>query len=187
MNVEIFPIIKTKNLILRDLKISDYKEYFDYLTDDLIRKQFLFDYDEESCKEKLNNIVKKYQQEIKPFIWAVTLNNNNELIGIISLDNVSFDNKSFSVSYGLRSKYRGKGYMYESVYELIDYMFNYFDFYRVELAHNIDNIASHKIIEKLGAVFEGVARESKLYDGIFKDRKVYSILKREWNENKKRQ
>ena len=51
------------------------------------------------------------------------------------------------------------------------------------MAHNIDNIASQKIIETLGAKLEGIARESKYYDGDFKDRKIYSILQNEWLEN----
>ena len=56
--------------------------------------------------------------------------------------------------------------------------------HRLEIAHNIDNIASQKIIEKLGAKLEGIARESKFYDNGFKDRKIYSILKMEWEEIK---
>ena len=57
--------------------------------------------------------------------------------------------------------------------------------HRLELAHNTDNISSQKIIERLGAKFEGIARESKFYNNGFKDRKIYSILKQEWVQKNK--
>lgn len=89
-------------------------------------------------------------------------------------------NKRFSIAYGLRKKYRGYGYAYQAAYVLIDYVFKNLDMHRAELAHNIDNIASQKTIERLGAMFEGIARESKFNDNKFIDRKIYSILKSEW-------
>ena len=59
-------------------------------------------------------------------------------------------------------------------------MFDKLDMNRLELAHIIDNIASQRVIEKLGAKYEGIARESKFYINEFKDCMIYSILKKEW-------
>ena len=56
--------------------------------------------------------------------------------------------------------------------------------HRLEITCNVDNIASKTVIEKLGATFEGICRESKYYDNEFKDRRVYSILKREWKNDR---
>ena len=130
-------------------------------------------------------MVKRYDEEIKPFVWGIALKTTNELVGIISVDSYSMVNKKFSLACGITEKYRGHGYAYEATYQLIDYMFENVGMHRLEIAHIIGNIASQKTIEKLGAKFEGVARESKFYIDGFEDRKIYSILKPEWEENKK--
>ncbi len=179
-----FAVIETNNLILRKLEISDYDNYYDYVTDNLIAKQFLFNYNEESCRKRLEDLVQRYENENKPFVWAIALKSTNELVGLITLDKVSFANKNFSIAYGIRKKHRANNYAYQASYALIDYIFNNWDMHRFEIGHNIDNIASQKTIEKLGAKLEGVARESKFYDNGFIDRKVYSILKSEWIELK---
>lgn len=180
-----FPILEKNDIILRKLEISDYDNFLEYVTDKKISSQFNFNYNKESAKLRLEELVKKYSEEIKPFIWAIAIKNTNEFIGIISIDSISFSNKRFSLAYGIRASFRGNNYAYIASVALIDYIFNNFDMHRLELAHNIDNIASQKTIEKLGAKFEGIARESKFYKNRFKDRKIYSILKQEWLEGNK--
>ena len=180
--MEEFPILETKDLVLRKLQLIDYEDYYDYVTDDLISKQFLFKHNEESCQKRLEELVAKYDAERKPFVWAIALKKTNELIGLISIDSISFANKKFSLACGIRKKHRSHNYAYQATFVLIDYIFNNLDMHKLEIAHNIDNIASQKTIEKLGAQLEGIARESKFYDGGFKDRKIYSILKPEWQK-----
>ena len=172
-----FAIIETDMLILRKLELTDYDNYYDYVTDELIAKQFLFNYNEESCYKRLEELVQRYESENKPFVWAIAIRETNELVGLITLDKVSFANKNFSIAYGVRKKHRTNKYAYKASYALIDYIFNNWDMHRLEIGHNIDNIASQKTIEKLGAKPEGISRESKFYDNGFIDRKIYSILK----------
>ena len=179
-----FPILNSEEIILRKLELNDYDNYLEYVTDEKISKQFNFHHTAESAKTRLEDLVEKYTQDNKPFVWAIASKSDNEFIGIISLDSKSFTNKHFSLACGIREKFRGNNYCYYACKTLIDYIFNNFDMHRLELAHNIDNIASQKTIERLGAKYEGTARESKFYDGGFKDRKIYSILKDEWINNK---
>ena len=177
-----FPIIDGERVILRKFEIDDFDNYFDYVNDEKIIKQFQFNYDKESCKKRLEELVQKYEGKNKPFIWVIALKDTNELIGVISVDSISYNNKRFSLAYGIRKAYRGNNYAYFASYSLINYIFNNFDMHRLELAHNIDNIPSQRTIEKLGAKFEGIARESKYYDNKYIDRKIYSILRNEWLE-----
>lgn len=175
-----FPIIESNEIILRELELTDNDNYYDYVTDEKISSQFNFNHTEESAKNRLEELVNRYSMDNKPLVWAISKKSNNELIGIISIDNISFTNKNFSLACGIRKIHRGNHFAYQATQALIDYIFNNYDMHRVELAHNTDNIASQKTIEKLGAKYEGIARESKYYKGAFKDRKIYSILKDEW-------
>ena len=182
-----FPIIETESLVLRKLEITDFENHFDYVTDEMVAKQFLFHHTKESCKKRLEEIIESYNRENKPFIWGIAFKENNELIGIISADTVSFNNKNFSIACGIIEKYRKKGYGFQATVALVDYFFKHLDMYRVQLGHRVGNMGTQRIVEKMGAKFEGIARSSKFYEGEFKDRKIYSILKPEWEEFIKKQ
>ena len=176
-----FPIISSKTLKLRALEEKDFDLYLKYVNDNDINKQFLFNYDLNDARKRFNEIIEKYKSDEKPYIWVISLKETNEFIGIISLDKISFKNNNFSIACGVLKEFRNKGYGFEATKYLIDYAFKKLKMHRLELGHNIDNFASEKVFEKLGAKFEGIARESKFYDGVYKDRKIYSILDNEWN------
>lgn len=175
-----FPRIEGERIVLRKLEVFDLDSYLEYVRDVQIRKQFNFEYTEKTATERFNELIKRYDEERKPFVWVIASLENDNLLGIISADDYSFVNKSFSLACGVMERYRGHGYAYEAARYLISYIFTHLGMHRLEIAHNIDNIASQKTIEKMGAKFEGIARQSKYYDGEFKDRKIYSILKNEW-------
>lgn len=178
-----FPILDNNEIILRKLENNDFDRYFEYVMDEEISSQFNFNYNRETAKLRFDEIIKKYSNDVKPFIWVIALKETNEFVGMITVDTFSNINKRFSIAYGIIKKYRGNNNAYKASRLLIDYMFDKLDMNRVELAHIIDNIASQRVIEKLGAKYEGVAREFKFYINGFKDCKIYSILKNEWLEN----
>lgn len=175
-----FPVLENNDIVLRKLEESDYLNYLDYVRDDLISKQFNFNYDDEGAKVRFSELIEKYSSDKKPFIWVISLKDNNEFVGMITVDSMSYVNKKVSLAYGIRKLYRGNNYAYKACFALINYLFNELDINRIELAHLSDNIPSKKTIEKLGAKYEGNARESKFYINEFKDCLIYSILKKEW-------
>lgn len=171
---------KYEDIILRELTLEDYDDFYNYVTEEDIAEQFLFNHDKESANKRLNELVSRYKEENKPFVWAIAKGDTNELVGIISFDNVDLNNKSFSIAYGVRKEFCQHNYAYKATKILVDYAFNQLDMHRFEIACNVDNMASKMTIEKLGATLEGICRESKLYKNEFKDRYIYSILKNEW-------
>jgi ribosomal-protein-alanine N-acetyltransferase len=44
----------------------------------------------------------------------------------------------------------------------------------------IPNAGSARVMEKAGMTFEGILREYMIQHGAFRDMKMYSILKEEW-------
>lgn len=175
-----FPTLENENIILRKPELSDYDNYYAYVIDEKIAKQFRFNHTEETCKQRLESLIERYETEKKPLVWVIAKKETNELMGLITVDSISYGNKRFSIASGIIERYRGNHYCYQASKILITYIFSNMDMHRLELGHNIDNIASQKTIEKLGVKHEGIARESKYYDGTFVDRKIYSILKDEW-------
>ena len=57
-----FPILEKNEIVLRRLETSDYESYLDYVTDEKISSQFNFNYNEESAKLRLEELVEYISQ-----------------------------------------------------------------------------------------------------------------------------
>jgi RimJ/RimL family protein N-acetyltransferase len=81
----------------------------------------------------------------------------------------------------------GMGYNIECKLLLFAFCFEVLDVNRVQLKTRTGNVRSRKAIEKVGGVFEGVLRRDRVMpDGSVKDTIVYSVIKEEWPELKKK-
>ncbi len=74
---------------------------------------------------------------------------NNTLIGGITIDSRSEDNKNV-LGYWLVEEYWGKGYAVESCKSLISYFFSNYSENKIIASHMVDNEKSKKILISLG-------------------------------------
>ncbi len=77
---------------------------------------------------------------------------------------------------------RGKGYGTEAVQILVDYLFLSRDLVRIQAFTELGNMASQRLLDKVGFKREGTIRKSMFIRGKWKDLLLYSILREEWRE-----
>ncbi|WP_409296911.1 GNAT family N-acetyltransferase [Peribacillus sp. SCS-26] len=106
---------------------------------------------------------------------------NGELIGMIGLHYIDWQNKSTSIGYFLSESAQGKGIITRCVASLLDYIFTVLDLYRVEIKCAESNLRSQAIPERLGFTLEGTIRGSQFLYDHYEDIAVYSMLAPEWN------
>ena len=92
--------------------------------------------------------------------------------------------KQLEIGYSLVPSERGKGYCTEATQLMVDYLFLSKDIARVQAQTDPRNIASHKVLEKVGFKKEGTLRKSFFMRGEWRDAYIYSILREEWKEPK---
>jgi ribosomal-protein-alanine N-acetyltransferase len=92
--------------------------------------------------------------------------------------------KQLEIGYSLLPKERGKGYCTEAVKIIVDYLFLSKDTGRIQAQTAPRNLASHKVLEKVGFKKEGIFRGTFFIRGEWTDSYVYSILREEWKEPK---
>jgi RimJ/RimL family protein N-acetyltransferase len=88
------------------------------------------------------------------------------------------------IGYILAPNERKKGYGFEAIKIIVDYLFLSKDLVRVQAITGVDNLASCKALEKAGFTKEGIMRKSAFIRGEWKDGCLYSILREEWKEPK---
>jgi RimJ/RimL family protein N-acetyltransferase len=88
------------------------------------------------------------------------------------------------IGYGIVPSERGKGYCTEAAQLMVDYLFLSKDIVRIFATTHPKNVASQKILEKVGFRREGTMRKCYFYRGGWTDMFIFSILREEWKEPK---
>jgi RimJ/RimL family protein N-acetyltransferase len=84
---------------------------------------------------------------------------------------------TWNIGIGLMAKERGKGYGTRAQRLLVDYLFSYTQFHRIEAGTETTNIAEQRSLEKVGFTREGVVRGACFRAGKWRDMVTYSILR----------
>ena len=92
--------------------------------------------------------------------------------------------KQLEIGYSLVPSERGKGYCSEAVKIMVDYLFLSKETMRIQAQTDQRNVASQKVLEKVGFKKEGILRKNFFMRGEWREAYIYSILREEWKEPK---
>ncbi|HAO60602.1 MAG TPA: N-acetyltransferase [Erysipelotrichaceae bacterium] len=178
--LELFvPTIETDRLILRPIRIEDAQDLFDYASDEEVVKMLSWPRHEtlERSVKSINEHFLTRPQRGIPEAFAIVLKENGKMIGTVDVHTVRFGDVG-EIGYVLNRTYHNHGYMSEALKAAIPIWFTMTGFRRLEIMHNIINIASRKVIEKAGFIKEGVYRQLRSEkDGQYYDFPFYALLK----------
>jgi ribosomal-protein-alanine N-acetyltransferase len=90
--------------------------------------------------------------------------------------------KTIELGFALISSERGKGYGTEAIQLIVDHLFLTKDIVRIQVTTDVRNMASQRVLEKVGFVKEGTMRKYFYAKGKYRDHFLYSILREEWKE-----
>lgn len=88
--------------------------------------------------------------------------------------------RSLGIGYCLDEPAWGQGYATEAVRAMLTWAYEALDLNRVDAELNTRNLASARVLEKLGFVREGLRREDCIVDGEVSDSWIYGLLRRDW-------
>lgn len=88
--------------------------------------------------------------------------------------------RSAALGYCLNEAAWGHGYATEGARALLEWAFATLDLNRVQAEADTRNVASARVLEKLGFQLEGTLREDCVVDGVVSDSWVYGLLRRDW-------
>jgi ribosomal-protein-alanine N-acetyltransferase len=148
-------ILETERLILREMLPSDAAALFEMDSNPNVHKYLwnkpltsidgVYQYIEMVRNQYLENNIGRF---------VVVLKDTNELIGWAGLkyNTEKVNNKVhfYDIGYRLNEKFWGKGYASEASFAWLDYGFNVMKIKVMEAAAHTDNIASNRILQKIG-------------------------------------
>lgn len=179
INFSPFPTLLSDRLRLRRITADDVYEVFALRSDPETMKYI----PRPLAKTKLDamdhiTMVNKGVADNNSINWAITLKEDNKLIGMICLIRMQPENYRTEIGYILHPAFHGMGIMHEAVGTLINYAFNILGFHSLEAVIDPENKASEQVLLKHNFVKEAHYIENTWYDGKFLDAVVYSLVNR---------
>lgn len=120
--------------------------------------------------------------------WAIRKKDEDKVVGSISLepDRYRPDANSKELGYSLAEDCWGQGIMTEAAKEVIRFAFDELGLDQIGICTGEANRRSQRVIEKCGFKYEGTIRRTyKVYDGTLRDSLLFSMLRREYEEQYK--
>ena len=174
------PTLEDEILLLRPLKISDAKMCVTAGWKNQYSKPI-------TTIEQAKSYLKHISKKADGYYVGVFLKENNQLIGDLELCHLQwFDDQAGEICYGIHKDYRGKGYATRASSILIDYLFNKIGLHKIYADTDPNNLASQKVLTKLGFKQEGRIRDKRMIDGKWIDEIDYGLLKTEWKNSYKK-
>ena len=119
-------------------------------------------------------ITKARWQERTLFAFAIT--QNNELIGSCTLSSIHPIYHFCNVGYWVRSSKHGQGIAGRAAKLAARFAFEHVGLVRAEIVIALNNVASRRVAEKLGAHYEGILLNRMIVGTAICDAHMYSLL-----------
>jgi ribosomal-protein-alanine N-acetyltransferase len=111
---------------------------------------------------------------------AITVPPDNTVRGLIKLTREWEAIRQWEVGWAVHPQEWGRGYATEAAWFAMDWAFKELMVHRVVAYCHADNMASVRVMQKLGMQPEGRLRETRWLNMQWCDEYVYAILEREW-------
>jgi ribosomal-protein-alanine N-acetyltransferase len=156
-----FPVIKTARLTLRQLRSSDDEAIFTLRSNKQVNK-YLGRKPSESMKDAQGFIraINENVQRNDAIYWAITLGDDEKLIGTICLFSFSEDNSTAEIGYELLPDFQGKGIMHEAATKVIGFGFRDLRLSSIEAHTHFENQESTRLLKRLNFNRVSIANEN---------------------------
>lgn len=172
--------IKTERLLLRKILPEDAERVFQWMSDPEVCKYERWSPHPsiEFTRGYIIEVFDEYKSDLT-YQWGIQF--GDDLIGSVCIVNVSNYDQKATLGYCLAKEYWSKGYTTEAVKAVIDYIFLEIGLNRIEASHSVNNIASGRVLEKVGMVLEGYAKDYYFCNSGFQDSKLWAITKKDYD------
>ena len=168
---------------IRKWELSDAKDLAAALSNkkvqDNLRDGLPYPYTVQDGKEFISAMLSADENET--FAFAIMV--DDKVVGSIGIFRQgNIHSQTAELGYYIAEEYWGKGIMTEAVKQICEYVFGDSDIIRIYAEPFAYNIASCRVLEKVGFQYEGTLRSNAVKNGRVIDMEMYSLLKAEIKE-----
>lgn len=176
------PELETERLLLRKMRLADAPAVFAYASDPDISRYVSWETHRtvRDSEDFLRHVTGGYERG-DLLAWGLVLKEDGAFVGTCGLDaGYEPEHARAEMGYALSREHWGRGLMPEAVRTVLAFGFGSLGLNRVQARCAAENLASARVMEKVGMTYEGTLRESEYLNGAYTDMRLYSILRREF-------
>ena len=180
-----FPVYASARLILDEIKLEDKTSIFTIFSNSEVVKYYdLAAFDNMQQAENLIQLLHSRFLDCSGIRWAIRLKEDHRCIGTCGFNSWNIASRSAVIGYDMNRDYWGKGIVTEALRVILTKAFEG-DLYcdklnRIQADTVPDNLASEKVLMKLGFKEEGIRRQSGYWKNEYHDLKCFGLLKDEF-------
>ena len=134
--------------------------------------------------------LRHYQREARDdlgYAFLIFSSDEDRLIGGLTLSGIRRGvTQAAMLGYWLGLPYVGRGRMTEAIRAVAPHAFDALRLHRIEAAAQPDNLASVRVLERLGFTREGLARRYLKINGTWQDHLLFALLAEDWSSGEAR-
>jgi RimJ/RimL family protein N-acetyltransferase len=182
-------VLQTDRLLIRSFQDSDLEAFITYRSDPAIARYQGWEapYSRETATAFVQEM--KQKEPGTPGEWcqlAIELKAGGEMIGDCAFHILAEDPRQAEIAFTLSQGYQSRGYATEAVTRLLDYLFGEVGMHRVRAICDVENLASVRLLERVGMRREAHLIENVWFKGAWGSEYWYGLLKREWEQGPRR-
>lgn len=173
--------ITTPRLLIRTFEAQDCQAVYSYMSD----KTVMYYMPEGVLNEDQvqNFVTENSNEQAKHF--AIVFREQQRVIGHLVFHKY-FGDHTYEIGWVMNPAYHNHGYASEAALALLDHGFNKMKLHRIIATCQPENIASYRVMEKIGMRQEGFFKKCIPHGETWWDEYYYAILEEEWNTQKVR-
>jgi RimJ/RimL family protein N-acetyltransferase len=173
-----FPTLSTPHLILRALRPSDRDDLYAYASDPEIDRFTPWRHYQSLAEARadLDEFLAEYERDGLG-AWGIEHSADHRLIGIATFSPPHPHHRRVELGYTIARTYWGQGYATEAAQALVRFGLDHMQLVRIEAVCLPENIASARVLQKIGMQYEGLLHSYQIWRGQPCDLQMYAMSK----------
>ncbi len=169
----------SRRCILRPFAFSDAHSMFKWANDVEVVQYLTFSPHKsvKDSEEILSQWIDDYYKK-DHYQWAIEF--NGIVVGSIGSVDCDESTETITIGYCLNRLYWNQGIMTECLKRVVQFFMEEVGVNRLQMRHDVNNVASGKVIVKAGFHFEGVLKQDQRCNSGLSDVAYYRLLKTEY-------
>jgi [ribosomal protein S5]-alanine N-acetyltransferase len=175
-------LLETRRLFLRELAENDLPALNEYAGNpEVFRYQESGPFNESETRALLQmGMAYRIEEPRRHFELAIELKDTSRLIGNCGLQISSLSNRAGGIDCILNSQFWNQGLATEITAATLQFGFTELQLHRISATCAPENLASEKVLIKVGMKKEGCLRQDRKVRGQWRDSLLYAMLEDEW-------
>jgi [ribosomal protein S5]-alanine N-acetyltransferase len=176
------PVLETERLVLRKMQMYDLDDFYAYSSQPEVARYNSWEPPRSltECREFFQARVIERYKRMQPTQWGVVDKATWRLVGVCGFTEWYPADAKAEIAYGISKTYWGRGYIPEAVRMVLAFGFRVLGFERIQAACALENLASERVMQKVGMTFEDILHEYSFIKERYEDLKLYSVRRQDY-------